>query len=533
MPETNDVPTNKLTVYLIKQEITELVDIVDTRQEPLPIEGVGYFVSVDSHQHKPNWATNFFGSTLDDNQNIFNSSAKGALIVPINTVDGTRYFALAFGFGRYLLKEGVVEERFGLKVTLNSVNANSFRSIDKTTLSSIPKHSREQMSKKVTPAEFGIDIEQDLVNSVTGESRDELLGKTVTGKDALSVSVKVDLQNVQEFLEHCYRRYKSTDYRTDFGWIDQIAEVRDKTIQDQLNTELISKIAANDLEKIWMSVPEVVDWSDVAGFRYIRGVRGDLYDDLDVPTFLAELQRAPEIEELRANSIFAVSASTEEVLHKWPALQCMYAECRVNNKLYILNNGKWYEIADSFCQEVDRDYANIPRSAIMFPDCEINDEGTYNRQAVNQIPDSCCMDRQLISYGGGRSSIEFCDIYTSGGKMIHVKRYGGSSVLSHLFSQGVVAGELFVTDPDFREKLNTVLPESHKLEDPQDRPITPEHEIVFAIISQSLNELDIPFFSKVNLRNARRRLTGYGYSVSLKKIQRTEDVIASVDIDVL
>jgi uncharacterized protein (TIGR04141 family) len=45
-------------------------------------------------------------------------------------------------------------------------------------------------------------------------------------------------------------------------------------------------------------------------------------------------------------------------------------------------------------------------------------------------------------------------------------------------------------------------------------------ELVFAIISKSTNPLEIPFFSKVSLKNARRRLQGYGYKVTKKKIQR-------------
>jgi uncharacterized protein (TIGR04141 family) len=54
------------------------------------------------------------------------------------------------------------------------------------------------------------------------------------------------------------------------------------------------------------------------------------------------------------------------------------------------------------------------------------------------------------------------------------------------------------------------------------RPNAAEYEIVFAVISKSAGELDIPFFSKVSLRNARRRLGSFGYRVTKKKIQKTE-----------
>jgi uncharacterized protein (TIGR04141 family) len=117
------------------------------------------------------------------------------------------------------------------------------------------------------------------------------------------------------------------------------------------------------------------------------------------------------------------------------------------------------------------------------------------------------------------SKIEFCDLLTNNKKIIHVKKYGGSSVLSHLFAQGMVSGELFIGDKKFREKVNKGLPESHRIENTEDRPIASDYEIIFAIISSLDKDLDIPFFSKVNLRSAKRRLGAFGYKVSLQKIK--------------
>lgn len=135
------------------------------------------------------------------------SSPQAALAVAVDHGGSERLFAIAIGLGRHLLKDGVVEERFGLKVVLNSVGPASFRSIDKTALGSVPKHSREQMSREVTPSDFGIDIDQDLISSVTGKSRDDALGKVITGREALSISVRVDATNVEELFVHCTGRY--------------------------------------------------------------------------------------------------------------------------------------------------------------------------------------------------------------------------------------------------------------------------------------------------------------------------------------
>ena len=63
-----------------------------------------------------------------------------------------RYFALTFGLGgRFLIRENVLEEKFGLYATLNSSKEDSFRSIDKQSLDAIGSQSRTQLSSPVAP----------------------------------------------------------------------------------------------------------------------------------------------------------------------------------------------------------------------------------------------------------------------------------------------------------------------------------------------------------------------------------------------
>lgn len=188
--------TNKLNIYLIKAEYTDFDQIVEDTAIGHEIDGVGTFYVEDSHPRQPGWFRDFFKRSLTGEFRLITSSAKGVLLVKLATGPQSRTLAVVFGHGRYLLNDGVVEERFGLKVVLNTVNPENLRSIDKTTLGSVPKQSREQMSREGDAANFGIDIEQDLINSVTGRSRDGRLGKMISGRDALAVSVKVDVRNM-------------------------------------------------------------------------------------------------------------------------------------------------------------------------------------------------------------------------------------------------------------------------------------------------------------------------------------------------
>jgi uncharacterized protein (TIGR04141 family) len=512
------VKTNKLNICLIKPQHVAFDAIIEEGTKAHVIDGVGTFYAEDSFTHPPDWVEHFFGGAVGD-FTIYSASSRGVLLVKVTHNEQQRIFAIIFGLGRHLLRDDVVEERFGLKVVLNSVVRDSLRSIDKTTLGSVPKQSREQMSRESEASSFGIDIEQDLVNAVTGRSNDPRLGKIVSGRDALALSVKVDVNDVLAFLPICIEKFESTHYRADFEWIDQIKDVRDYGLQAQLNGWLIDKLNAEDLDRIWMAAPAVLDWVDVQGFRYGSKKRAELHDDLDVATFLETLDGQPvSLDLLKDKAVYAISAKSNDVSDNWSAYRCLYAEAHVGNEMYVLNGGKWYNIAASFTHQVMADFTNLGESNIILPAYSHENEGAYNEEIAVTIPNACCMDRKLISFGGGHSTIEFCDILTADKRLIHVKRYGGSAQFSHLFNQGVVSGELFLQEQEFRQRVNDKLPDGYKFADVAIRPDPRQYEIVFAIISKSNNRLDLPFFSKVGLRNARRRLEAYGYKVTKLKI---------------
>lgn len=269
---------------------------------------------------------------------------------------------------------------------------------------------------------------------------------------------------------------------------------------------------------VWMAAPEIIDWVDIKGFRYGRAKKAELHDDLDLAEFLSTLGETPvTIDELKARVVVAVSAKTDSDVEQWNAYRCLYAEVGDDAGMYILNNARWYEVAKDFATEVVAYFEQIPSTVLALPNYAHDGEEAYNITATEAVGGACCMDQKLVQHGGGHSKIEFCDVLTAEKKIIHVKRYSGSAQLSHLFAQGAVSGELFIQDAQFREKLNDKLPDAHKLADPHVRPDPSAYEIVFAIVANS-DALDIPFFSKVSFRNARRRLKGYGYEVTKKHV---------------
>jgi uncharacterized protein (TIGR04141 family) len=153
------------------------------------------------------------------------------------------------------------------------------------------------------------------------------------------------------------------------------------------------------------------------------------------------------------------------------------------------------------------------------PEYNHDNEGDYNKAAADHIK-ALCLDRKNLPYGGGQSKIEFCDILTNDKKIIHVKKYGGSSLLSHLFNQGFVSAELLLLDEDFRKLVINVLSKERGFRSvvPTKKPNASEYKIIYAIITTQKKKFNIPFFSKVVLKNNKKILEAYGYEIFLTKI---------------
>jgi len=491
------IPTNKLSVYLIKKEYPQHSDILKKFDElESKALDIGKFYYGESHSYPPHWIAKFFGTSLGEEVKLLNSSSKGILLIDINTGNSNkRTFAIAFGYGWQYLQQGVYEERFGLKTALSVIDPDNLRKIEKKNMSATPKDTSEQLSKAGIAADFGIDIEQDLICSITGNTKDKkAFGQTITGRAALSLSVKINFSNIKDFLKLCYKKYISDDYKEDFGWIDQIAEIKDPKTKLELDAKLIQNLKGDNLGKTWMAIPQVVEWECVSGFRY-TGKKGDeLSDDIHINAFLGTLSEDEknnlDINFLKRRTIYCIGSENDEDKYHWNAYSCIYCEeiDDEKNKTYLLSNGKWYEIEKDFAQEVNdqfQEFRNTGSSLSLpkFNKFSHENEGKYNDTIADEDENLFSMDRKIISHGGGYGKIEFCDLMTKDKKIIHVKHYGQSSVLSHLFSQGLVSGELFLRDDKFREKVNKKLGDNFKI---NNKPKASDYEVIFGIISSSL-----------------------------------------------
>jgi uncharacterized protein (TIGR04141 family) len=513
-----------LAIYLIKEHAKEHIDVLPsigalTRYRVPVGEIVGDLYIKTSVDRAPAWLSLFEDAVRLDRNSIYNASSAAVFLITV----GNRNFAIAFGYGRTLLHPGCWEEDFGLKVTLNSVDPQKIRSIDRVKFDAISQHSQIQASTDAGIADFGLDVEQDLLRAVTGKPRQTALGSRLTGKDALKCDVRITLEDVPRLLTAYLERFHADDYREYFAWVDHVLEVRDRVRVEQLDRILIDRLAERNLERIWLGIPDRVDWEGIAGFKYRGSIQAAIHPDIHFLQFL-ELERADlvlTVEFLKERRhIFLVSHENDNVVSKWPVYRCIYAELDHNGQTFLLNNGKWYRIRADFLDSVNQVFESLLTNDNELPRFAHNSEEEFNEHVGERSPERfAVMDRKLIHYPLPNDTVEFCDLYSASCQIIHVKRYRGSATLSHLFAQGIVSAELFCSSSGFRAAVNELLPLPFKLADVDKVPERNAFAVVFAIVSQSQHALVLPFFSKVNLKNAARYLTAFGFRASITKIQ--------------
>lgn len=357
---------------------------------------------------------------------------------------------------------------------------------------------------------------------MTGTPHDITLGSRMSGMESLKVSVRAALENLPDLLARYFERYRDTTYMKDFSWVDHLSEVRDPELKELLDNKLVATVLKQDFSRSWLAAPDIVDWGHVAGFKYTKNRDDHLYYDISWKTFMHSCGDDKEInlEMLKSKYVECLNGD-DGLISKWSIYACVYCEVEEEaGKTYLLSNGRWYRVDGNFVKQINDFYDKIPKSTLTLPDYSHDSETAYNKAVADERCEQCAhMDSKNIHYGGGHSQVEFCDLYFNSKKIVHIKRYGASSTLSHLFAQGATSGQLFATDADFRVELNKKLPESYKFEEPTQRPQASDYEIVFGIISdQEIEKLTLPFFSRLNLKHAVELLRGYDFNVSLLKI---------------
>jgi uncharacterized protein (TIGR04141 family) len=379
------------------------------------------------------------------------------------------------------------------------------------------------MPRRSKLSDFEINCITDTLDKVVATPQDDdLFSGTITGDDKLSFTTDESMRSVKAQLEYILDRYEDDAYKKRYPWIDHVVPVSSKEVKRRLESAAVEMLN-NHNSALWTAPPELIErWDCIAGFKW-SGCGGELHNDILVEDIVATIGPITEFGQLQKKYVEAVDKEdSSRSLYKWSIAKCLIGEIDLDDEQYCASSGRWYRISRDYAKQVNDDYEHAECfDTSEFPQCEEDErEGDYNKRLAECNSDYLLMDAKNITYGYGQSSIELCDILSNNDTFIHVKHYGGSAPLSHLFNQGLNSAELVKNDSTFVEKANEKIHEQQG-HDGHDISKGCVNQVVYAIISEaSSNPPRIPFFSRISYNQAAKRLQSMGIECKIGAIAK-------------
>jgi uncharacterized protein (TIGR04141 family) len=520
----------RLTIFLLRDvgdldsalaaDVTKGLDVSELKEG----SGLtGRFYSKKSFPRTPSWAK-YVEPVVDGGvQGVQSASSSGLMLL---RVDGNA-FALTFGYGRTLLDQAKIERRFGLKVVLNLIDERQIRSLDTKKFDEMVVSTNTQTSRTAELPTFGVDIIRDILRAVTGIAPAGSGYKSLSGADALVLGVDKAVEDLPNVLRELYAHFKATKYEETFGWVDHLAEVKDPSLVSRLDGQLLDQLRLAETTMTHMAMPENLDWEDIEHFVIVPTKRQRTFDELDLDDYLAEKACDAAnltLERLKSRKVSVKFLSSADPVARWSVYHCLVSEQRIDGKLFALVEGRWFEVADTLVKQVDAALQAIPSATVSLPPGRPGEtEGAYNKRAAAVCADLALLDTKLVAPDGAHTKIEFCDLLSKDGSLVHVKRKSRSSTLSHLFAQGHVSAEAMV-DGVLREQVRAAITKA--IGDGKDAPwlnVVPpgtavierdKLNVTYAVIanSKATGTEWLPFFSRLTLMQTARDLNRMGFT---------------------
>lgn len=459
-----------------------------------------------------------------------------------------RWLAWCFGSGSRSLRRTGSDPRFGLLTALNTLalsgatlpqegrqveRAPQFRLLQYRTTAPFFQQTGHRAARDIPVEGFRLDRQSDLVSAIGGHTRDALIQDVLGGRSLRFRREVTGFDDLVKLSEELFRRSKEDRYTADFAWIDNITAIFDEDLIAALRQELVVQVLRNPPPaNVDVLLPDdLLDLNDERSIQYIlypgerraSASRVTLTISM-VAGLLARLANAePPMEPLDADLRF-LDASREPVGSS-SILECLCADLWFDGQQFLAYDGDFYRVDQTFLRSIDQEVLAIPESGTKLPCYRGGDEPSYNSAVGQNRPDEfVVLDRSLIRLPG-ESGIEACDLVSANGALVHVKRKGKSSVLSHLFLQAGNSCEVLRRSPEARQQLRALIegmaPPPELAEavfgaldqlDPAntgDGPI----EVVFAFLGDWRDRgiTTLPLFSKVSLIQSARRIAQLGY----------------------
>lgn len=522
--------SQKLSIYLHKKEINGFDNcikekaLINSTVHQVK-QGIGMQGKVYIHEtvtNIPEWKE-VISKITNEKVDISANAANKAVVVFWHK---KRYFSVVYGYGRSMLADSTIERNFGLIVAANLISPKKLKSLNSMTIEDTIVDTQKQSISYSSQDDFQINQNKEILKSVSGSPNLESTASFLVGTDSLTATRKMNINNIKESIDFYYKAFKRKDYiKNGFKWLDNIKRVKDKTKVESLNEKLVMDIQST-ISSVVIGPNRIVDWENIVGF-YFSGLgkvkEENINISLDYETYIKKLKNTKVniLDKLKRDTIKAKTDHESDFIVS-KVYDGIIFETFFESSKYLLCYGDWYEIDKEFYKDIKEKISSCPICELSLPKCKNKEsEGDYNLRISESDDEYALLDKKNYSIPGyGRSSVEPCDILTRDKQLIHIKKGGSSSTLSHLFSQGTVSARIISSDKDMRRHINKNVKAKFGSRFLKMSDINSDYEVVYAIIDHRNEPLfDIlPFFSLVNLSHAIDQLSSMNFKYSIMKI---------------
>lgn len=532
-----------LTLHLAKPDVTDFVQILsETARERLtsPLtqvinapnfsDGAKLFVFVGI-EAVPNWLRDL-RTTFSVPGQVLNSSACAILAFKAHG----RMFVSTFAHGWTCLEDDNIEGDFGLRVALNSLDEKKLKRLERANLGDALRGvSQSPFQREFTS--FGLDDSLDLIRRLSGLTRQEASADSVSGSRSLKVSGDFEIESLPNIAGEALAFYSSVDYRnSSFKIIDFVSPIADSRLASLLD-DLAAQSIRDSQGQFELGLP-VSYTDDSLTYKFSGpGLRGS-YPDLLMRHYTEALgDRIADCDStmLKEHKVIAVY-SDDTPSQKWSVRSSLIGSMTYNDGRYAINEGEWYRIDDSFKASIEEGFISLKEEWGVQPiplrkiydatGARYQTEPSYNQEWATRDGFLLLDTHEIQIPSVRRSQFEPCDLLDVENKrFIHVKKSSRrSSVLSHFFKQGSNSGQQFARFPAAWSQLLVLVgqlhgPEAeHKLKIVIDDDRKWKVEFVIADTPRQNGSFNIPFFSKISLRDESISLKAMGYEVGVKFI---------------
>ncbi|WP_322786845.1 TIGR04141 family sporadically distributed protein [Rhodovibrio salinarum] len=338
-----------------------------------------------------------------------------------------------------------------------------------------------------------------------------------------------------EFFHSNY--YQSTNFRI----IDVVTPIADRRKVDFLDGLAAERIR-NGHADFELGLPASYEDEGVAYAFCGPGLRGR-HPDLLLSHYTAAMgEQLPTLDaqKLKSHKVVAIYEDGARPKQRWAIRTALVGSIIYDGDLYAINEGEWYQVDEAYKQSIEDSFWALKSEWEGEPPPplrKIYDEGgrngkyqneaLYNQELAEQYGYILLDQKEVRIEDVQRSGFEPCDLLDIEGKrFIHVKKSSRrSSILSHFFKQGANSAQQFRRFPSAMTSLEALVRRTAG-NNAADRLIEAHNddhrnwsvEFWIADNPRATGEFNIPFFSKISLRDEASSLEAMEYQVTVRFI---------------